>query len=464
MGAARRCAWCRAPRAGCATRASTAARDILPTDAPEGVQRVSPVEASARYLGHLRARRGITRTPTRPSTSRRHAHGARVVRPGARELTLEAARARGPRDRDAARGAAGRALRLASSARPGTGARSSPSATCCSWSTSAAAPPTSRSSPCSSDDGELARAHRGGRPHPARRRQHGPRARPRRRGRSSRPRAQALDAGSCARSRTPAASPRSAAGRRRRAAPPCPSRGGQPRREAGRQHDAHRAHARRGRRTLVEGFFPGGASTDAPASARAQRAHAARAALRAGRRDHAAPRRVPRRQAGARRAPRLPHRARPKGKSFPAPHGRAVQRRRLKAAAGASACWRCSTPGSRPTAAPPRACSGRDARLAVARGAAYYALRAAARRACASAAAPRAPTTWASRAPMPAVPGMEPPIARAVRRAVRHGRGHRGRAAAAGARPGGGRAGALPLLHPVGAGDPFVVSWQVRDL
>jgi hypothetical protein len=68
---------------------------LLPTDAPEGVQRVSPVAASARYLGHLRA--AWDHAHPRDPLAQQHVTLTVPASfdPAARELTLEAAREAG---------------------------------------------------------------------------------------------------------------------------------------------------------------------------------------------------------------------------------------------------------------------------------------------------------------------------------------------------------------------------------
>ena len=85
---------------------------LLPFRAPEGVEKISPVEASRRYLEHLRRGLGC-RMPDAPFA----AQHVLVTVPAsfdavARELTLEAARARRLPGRDAARRAAGGLLCL----------------------------------------------------------------------------------------------------------------------------------------------------------------------------------------------------------------------------------------------------------------------------------------------------------------------------------------------------------------
>ena len=96
----------------------------------------------------------------------------------ARELTRRAAADGGPRTADAARGAAGRVLRVAREPAATRGASTCASATSCSSATSAAAPrdftPDRR---VRGGRRPATRARRRRRPHPARRRQHGPRAR-----------------------------------------------------------------------------------------------------------------------------------------------------------------------------------------------------------------------------------------------------------------------------------------------
>ena len=87
---------------------------ILPLGAPEDVEKISPVEASWRYLEHLSeafdARFGGGDARAREAGRRRH--GARVVRRVRARAHRRGRARRGHREADAARGAAGRALRV----------------------------------------------------------------------------------------------------------------------------------------------------------------------------------------------------------------------------------------------------------------------------------------------------------------------------------------------------------------
>ena len=81
----------------------------------------------------------------------RRAHGARVVRRGGARADARGGARRRPAGGRAARGAAGGVLRLAGRARARLAQRVSAPCRSCWWSTSAAAPPTSRSSPRARD-------------------------------------------------------------------------------------------------------------------------------------------------------------------------------------------------------------------------------------------------------------------------------------------------------------------------
>ncbi len=97
-------------------------------------------------------------------------------------------------------------------------------------------------------------------------------------------------------------------------------------------------------------------------------------------------------------------------------------------------------------ARPVRVLEGADLDLAVARGACAYALVRRGKGLRIRGGTARAYYVGIESA-VPAVPGIEPPVTRAVRRAVRHGGGDRGGAPAARARRRRRRAGALPLLR-----------------
>ena len=136
---------------GCAIRRSIAPRRCCRSGAQreldeemEGGERVSPVDASARYLAHLRAAWDDAH-PDEPADEQ----DVLVTVPAsfdavARELTVVAAREAGLRQGHAARGAAGRVLRVPRRARRGVAQGPRRRATSCSCATSAAAPPTSR--------------------------------------------------------------------------------------------------------------------------------------------------------------------------------------------------------------------------------------------------------------------------------------------------------------------------------
>ena len=104
--------WCRPPRAGCRIPAWTAPSPLLPFRAPEGVAKISPVEASRRYLEHLREA-WDAKMPDAPFAEQQ----VLVTVPAsfdavARELTLEAGEAGRISEHHAARRAAGGLLRL----------------------------------------------------------------------------------------------------------------------------------------------------------------------------------------------------------------------------------------------------------------------------------------------------------------------------------------------------------------
>ena len=354
----------RAPRAGSSTRRSIAARASCRSARPR----------TSRRSRRSRRRGATSSTSSRRATraSRRRRRGARATRTSsltvpasfdaaARELTVEAALAAGLEtltlleEPQAALyawiAAHGDALAQAGPRR----------ATWSSSSTSAAAPPTSRAI-AAVERGRLARARarRGRRPHPARRRQHGPRARAPRRGRSST--AEGKDdrplAAWRARARVPRAKERLLA--RRVAAPrrpsPSPSRGvGAPRR----RRCAPSSRATRSTRTLVDGFFPAVAGRRAPgrrARAAASRSSACR--TRPTRPSRGTSRRSSRARParwrarglagdGARRAPTLLH-----------PTAVLFNGGVMKAdAAARPRSSRRSTRGSTPTARPRCACS-----------------------------------------------------------------------------------------------------------
>ena len=106
-----------APSRGCATPASIAGPPILPWKAPEDGRKVSPLEASTRYLKHLaeawnaRGREGRGRAPA--GTAGHHPDRAGVVRRRRPRADRRGGPRRGVREPDAARRAAGRVLRLA---------------------------------------------------------------------------------------------------------------------------------------------------------------------------------------------------------------------------------------------------------------------------------------------------------------------------------------------------------------
>ena len=131
-----------------------------------------------------------------------------------------------------------------------------------------------------------------------------------------------------------------------------------------------------------------------------------------------------------------------RGRELPAPDGDPLQRRRLQLAAPRGPRRaRCINGWLEAEGAPPaRVLEGADLDVAVARGAAYYAY---VRRG--EGVRIRGGTAQAYyvgvETAMPAVPGLEPPLSRRVRRALRHRRRQRVRARAAGARAGGRRAG-----------------------
>ena len=152
--AARSCrtGWCRRRSRGCATRRSIARAQVLPfrgaqrelDEAMEGGERVSPVNASARYLAHLRAAWDDA-NPDEPADEQEVLVTVPAsFDPVARELTVVAAREAGLRQGHAARGAAGRVLRVPRGARRGVAQGPARPATSCWCATSAAAPPTSR--------------------------------------------------------------------------------------------------------------------------------------------------------------------------------------------------------------------------------------------------------------------------------------------------------------------------------
>ena len=99
---------------------------ILPWGARRDVPQLSPVDASAEYLRHLRAawdaRRRARRVGDARGAGRAH-HRAGVVRRGGARAHAARRRAGGPRARHAARGAAGGVLRLARRARATGGGR-----------------------------------------------------------------------------------------------------------------------------------------------------------------------------------------------------------------------------------------------------------------------------------------------------------------------------------------------------
>ena len=113
-------------------------------EAMQGGERVSPVNASARYLAHLRAAWDDA-NPDEPADEQEVLVTVPAsFDPVARELTVVAAREAGLRQDHAARGAAGRVLRVPRGARRGVAQGSRRPAMSCSCATSAAAPPTSR--------------------------------------------------------------------------------------------------------------------------------------------------------------------------------------------------------------------------------------------------------------------------------------------------------------------------------
>jgi hypothetical protein len=240
---------------------------ILPPDAP------AEVRASRRW----RLRCAICRTCARPGTRRtpmRHSSEQDVTvtipasfDPVARELTAEAARRGGLRQPDAARGAAGGALQLdpvqrRRLAQAGPARRRDPGGR-----------HRRRHHRLVADRGARARWRaraapgRGRRPYPARRRQHGP-------GAGLRVTAQAGAAGHQARrladARAGPCLPRrqggAAVGRR---AGVGAAGGAEPRLEADRRLDPHRADPRRTRKLLLEGFFPPAQAATSRSAARA---------------------------------------------------------------------------------------------------------------------------------------------------------------------------------------------------
>jgi hypothetical protein len=165
--------WCRRPNRGCRIRASTALRHLLPFRAPEGVDKISPVEASRRYLEHLREA-WDARMPDAKFANQQ----VLVTVPAsfdavARELTLEAAKQAGYRQSHAARRAAGSLLCLDRA--PLRLARARPSRR-----SDSGGRHRRRHHRFFADRGDRveryagAGARGGGRPHPARRRQYRP--------------------------------------------------------------------------------------------------------------------------------------------------------------------------------------------------------------------------------------------------------------------------------------------------
>ena len=140
---------------------------------------------SRRRRAYLRAPRGGVERTSHARRAARSRAGVLLTVPAsfdaaARELTCEAAARRRARARDAARGAAGGVLRVARRAWATAGARSSTSATWC-WSCDVGGGTTDFTLIAVRRERRRprARARRRRRSHPARRRQHGPRARAR---------------------------------------------------------------------------------------------------------------------------------------------------------------------------------------------------------------------------------------------------------------------------------------------
>ena len=443
------CAPRRRPRAG---RSCRSAR-------PRTSRRSRPVEASWRYLEHLARGVGRALRRGRPGARAREAggrpHGARVVRRRRRASSPSRRRvAAGHRGRHAARGAAGRALRVdrRRGRRVAQGGRAPATSILV---VDVGGGTTDFSAIAARREGRLARARarRGRRPHPARRRQHGSRARAPRPAEARGGGQGSSTAGSWRASRTRAAPRRSGSSRDATLA----ARADRDRRRAARSSlggDApHRADARGGRRARSSTASSPRSRADARPSTRARAALTQLGlpyALGPGR--HAAPRGVPRRGRPARsRSSRASRRARAtrRAPTLLHPTARALQRRRDEGRP------RCATAlvddarrlARRPTARRRCACSTGPTSISPSRAA-------------------RRPTALARRgrglrirggtarayyvgieSAVPAVPGRRAAGHRALRRAVRHGGGHGGRAAAARARRRRRRAGALPLLR-----------------
>ena len=134
---------------------------ILPWKAPEGGRHAIAARSQLRCTCGISSSRGIRRSPRKSRDNRLERQDVVLTVPAsfdaaARELTVEAARAAGSGARHAARGAAGGVLRLDRRqprrlARTGRGRRRRAG-----LSTSAAAPPTSRSSRSARRPGNLA--------------------------------------------------------------------------------------------------------------------------------------------------------------------------------------------------------------------------------------------------------------------------------------------------------------------
>ncbi len=292
------------------------------------------------------------------------------------------------------------------------------------------------------------------RPHPARRRQHGPGAGPCGRAQARRRR---HDARRLADARADLRLPQrqGAPARRRRRGPRRRAhRGARPRQQAHRRLDPHRADARRGQRRPCS---TASSRRWTPSARPLSRARAGLAQLGlpyaqdAG--GHAPPGRLPRPAARApspswRASPTSWRRARasctrPRCSSTAASSSPAALAERTLATLNALAggrrrragarCWPAPTWTSRWPAAPPTTAT------------------CAAARACASAAAPRFAYYVGVESAMPAVPGIEPPVQALCVAPFGMEEGTEADVPDAGVRPGGRRAGALPLLRLVGA-------------
>ena len=410
------------------------AAPILPWQAPAEVPKVSPVEASARYLAHLA--RGVGPRASRRAARRagRAPDRAGVVRRGRARADRARRGRRGPAARDAARGAAGRVLRVAR-ATPATAGASELAVgdvvLVCdvgggTTDFSLIAVGESRRQPG-------ARARRRRRPHPARRRQHGSGAGAHACARASRPKGTSSTTGSSRRWRTRAAPPRrrcSPTGDRDTAPVAVLGRGC----EGDRRLGAHRAPARRRRARARRRLLPRDARS---ATSRA----APRASACASSACRSPP--TPRSRATCRRFLGA-------GTGDAADRG-AVQRRRHE---GARRCASASCETLDSWADSPeddlKVLAGTDLDLAVAHGAAYYGLVRRGKGVRIRGGTARAYYIGIESS-MPAVPGVAPPLQALCVAPFGMEEGTEAELPGAGVRPGRRRAGRVPLPGVVDA-------------